>query len=339
MTSGSAPYVSVIVPTHNSAAFIAAALDSVLAQTFTDYEIIVVDDGSTDDTGEVLRRFDGRIISHRQQNQGASAARNAGIRSARGELVCLLDADDLWRPEKLSRQVAVMAAEPSVGLLFADAKEAEGATVQKASILKTMKFGPDALSQIPLPDAFRKLLIENFIPTSTVMIRAACFATSGLFDEDLPNAEDRDMWLRMAAHFEIGCVPDVLATKRSHGANISTRTQLALESRVKVWTQSRRRFPSLAPASVYDALLADAYQQLGYILLTNADARGARRCGMASLRCALRHVIATRSPFDYRWFLSLALVPLTFVSLPVVRHLWQTRNRLLRRGIDRGVAV
>jgi glycosyltransferase involved in cell wall biosynthesis len=331
MTSRSAPYVSVIVPTHNSATFVEAALASVLAQTYTDYEIIVVDDGSTDETGEVLRRFDGRIICHWQQNQGASAARNAGIRSARGELVCLLDADDFWRPDKLSRQVAVMAANPSVGLLFADAMEADGATVQKASILKTMKFGPEALSQIPLPEAFRKLLIENFIPTSTVMIRAACFATSGLFDEDLPNAEDRDMWLRMAAHFEIGCVPVVLATKRSHGANISTRTQLALESRIKVWTQNRRRFPSLAPASVYDALLADTYQQLGYILLTNADARGARHCALAGFGCGVKFVLATGSLGKIRWGPSLALVPLSTLPWSVVRPMWRLRNLALRR--------
>src|SRR4051812_30232823 len=100
----SAPQVSVIIPAHNSADFIGTAVESVLAQTFADYEIVVVDDGSTDGTREVLERFEGRIVYLHQQNRGVSAARNAGIRRSRGELVCFLDADDIWRPEKLARQ-------------------------------------------------------------------------------------------------------------------------------------------------------------------------------------------------------------------------------------------
>ena len=280
----SAPHVSVIIPAHNSADFIVTAVESVLAQTFADYEIVVVDDGSTDDTREVLKRFEGRIVYLHQQNRGVSAARNAGLQRARGELVCFLDADDIWRPEKLARQTAFMAAHPTLGLLFADAEESEGATVQKPSVLNTMMFGPDSLSQIPLHDAFRKLLTENFIPTSTVMMRKTCLATAGLFDENLPNAEDRDMWLRMSSQFPIGCVPEVLAIKRSHGANISTRTEIALQSRIEVWMQCRDRFPTLAPPQLYDRLLADAHQQLGYLLLAKDDRRGARRSAVTSVR-------------------------------------------------------
>ena len=327
----SAPHVSVIIPAHNSADFIVTAVESVLAQTFADYEIVVVDDGSTDDTREVLKQFEGRIVYLHQQNRGVSAARNAGIRRARGELVCLLDADDIWRPEKLARQTALMAARPTLGLLFADAEESEGPTVQKSSILKTMMFGPESLSQIPLQDAFRKLLTENFIPTSTVMMRKTCLETAGLFDEDLPNAEDRDMWLRMSSQFPIGCVPEVLAIKRSHGANISTRTAMALQSRIAVWGQCRRRFPTLAPPQLYDRLLADAHQQLGYLLLANEDRRGARRCAVASVRHAVRYVAGTKSRLPYRWSLSIALFLLSLIPWRIVQSAWQARNALLRR--------
>ena len=245
------PLVSVVIPTHNSATFIAEALNGVFAQTYRRFEVIVVDDGSSDDTRGVLEAFGDRIRYLHQDNQGPAAARNAGIRISRGEFVCFLDADDAWTPNKLESQVRFMETHSDVGLLFADAEECEGITLQKPSILATMIFGADALSQQPLPEAFRKLVVENFVPTSTVMVRMSCLAKAGLFDEGLQNAEDRDMWLRLAATSEVACLPRVLATKRSHGANISSRTEVALRSRIKVWDKARRAFPALAPAAVY----------------------------------------------------------------------------------------
>jgi glycosyltransferase involved in cell wall biosynthesis len=198
-----APAVSVIIPAYNSAAFIAEAVESVRAQTFGDHEVIVVDDGSSDGTEEVVRRLGAGVRYHRQPNQGPAAARNAGIGLSRGDLVCFLDADDLWMPEKLARQTAFMAAHPEIGLLFTDAIESHGEIVQKPSIVSTMKFGADATSQVPIEDAFRKLLIENFVPTSSVMLRRSCVATTGLFDVGLQNVEDREMWLRMAASYPL----------------------------------------------------------------------------------------------------------------------------------------
>src|SRR5207247_5047091 len=112
------------------------------------------------------------------------------------------------------------------------------------------------VSQIPLRDAFRKLVVENFIPTSSVMVRKECLLKAGLFDEALQNAEDRDMWLRVSADSGIACLPQVLAKKRSHGTNISTRTELTLTSRVTVWDKARRQHPTLVPGSLYNCLLA-----------------------------------------------------------------------------------
>jgi glycosyltransferase involved in cell wall biosynthesis len=333
------PAVSVVIPAHNSAAFVAEAVESVLAQTFRDYEIIVVDDGSTDHTDEVLRRFGGAIRSHCQPNQGPAAARNAGIGLARGALVCFLDADDVWTSDKLARQVDFMTQHPEIGLLFTDATEWSGDVIQKPSILATMAFGADARSQVPLQGAFRKLLIENFIPTSSVMIRKDCFPRAGLFDVALPNAEDRDMWLRLAAHFPIACLPQVLARKRSHDANISLRTEIALRSRIHVWQQCRQRFPALAPAALCNQLFAITYQQLGYILLEKGEGKDARRCAVASLSCAIRGVASTASPFPYRWFLTIALIPLSFVRWRVVRVLMQARKALRSRNTTPAAAV
>jgi len=327
-----APAVSVIIPAYNSAAFIAEAVESVRAQTFGDHEVIVVDDGSSDGTEEVVRRLGAGVRYHRQPNQGPAAARNAGIGLSRGDLVCFLDADDLWMPEKLARQTAFMAAHPEIGLLFTDAIESHGEIVQKPSIVSTMKFGADATSQVPIEDAFRKLLIENFVPTSSVMLRRSCVATTGLFDVGLQNVEDREMWLRMAASYPIACLPQVLARKRSHGANISARIDVALRSRIRVWQRCRERFPALTPAALCNQLLATTYQELGYLHLEKGEGRDARRCAMASLTYALRAVAVPRSVPAYRWLPSLALLPLSFVRWRFVQVLWQLRNALLGRN-------
>jgi hypothetical protein len=234
-------------------------------------------------------------------------------------------------PEKLARQTAFMAAHPEIGLLLADATESHGEVVLKPSILATMRAGADAVAQVPIEEAFRKLLIENFVPTSSVMLRRLCVATTGLFDVTLQNVEDREMWLRVAAHFPIACLPQVLVRKRSHDANISARTEVALRARIRVWQRCRERFPALAPAALCNQLLATTYQELGYILLAKGEGRDARRCALASMNCAARAVAATRSLFPYRWLLSITLLPLSFVRWRFVEVLWQLRNAVLRR--------
>ena len=283
MRTEETPLVSVIIPTHDSARFIAEAVRAALMQTYRRREVIVIDDGSCDETGDILRGFAGQISYRYQENRGPAAARNVGIKMARGKYICFLDADDLWTPNKLELQVEFMAAHSEVGLLFADADEWEDEQILKPSILATVKCHAAIVSQVPIREAFRKLVTENFIPTSSVMIRKDCFLRTGLFDEDLRVVEDRDLWLRVAANCDIACLPMVLVTKRHHGANISTGTELTARSRIRVWEQARRRFPTLAPRAVYHRLLANTHQELGYLLLSRADGSGARRVGNGQL--------------------------------------------------------
>jgi len=337
MESGRMPLVSVVIPAYNSAHFISDAIRTVLNQTYRYYEVIVIDDGSSDETAEILKSFAGQIRYMHQGNRGAAAARNAGIKIATGDYICFLDADDLWNPAKLERQVGFMAAHGEVALLFTDAEEWEGDEIQKASVLAGSMFQAQLLTAAPIRDAFGKLVVQNFIPTSSVMIRRECLMRAGLFDEDLPNAEDRDLWLRVAADCEIACLPLVLAVWRGHGSNISKRTELALRSRIRMWERNRSRFPELATTATYQRLFAVTYLELGYILLAKGEGREARRWGVASLRNALEYVVATRSTPHYRWLLSMALIPLSFVWWPLVRFVWQGRNRLLgRSSVGRG---
>ncbi len=327
--------ISVIIPTFNSVKFIGQAVQSVLNQTYREFEVIVIDDGSTDATKDILREFNGHIRYYYQENRGPSAARNAGIEIARGDYICFLDADDTWMPNKLEVQLTFMAQHDDIGLVFSDLEEGDPDKGLHRSILAKRLFRSDIVSQIPIQDAFKKLLIENFIPTSIVMARKECFVKAGLFDESLRVAEDRDMWLRIAAYFKIACVPLVLGKKRVHESNISRSTELNLGCRIDVWDNAHRRFPHLAPTAILHNLVADAYLQLGYMLLTKDQRKDARRAGLKSLSHASRAIFMRTSLHaflpSYRWFLGVWLILFTFMGWPMTQALWWAKKAIWKR--------
>jgi glycosyltransferase involved in cell wall biosynthesis len=276
----------------NAERYIHASLASVLAQTCDAdaVEVIVVDDGSTDGTRDAVLALGGtsggRVKYLEQANQGPSAARNTGIRSARGTFIGFLDADDGWMPGKIALQIAAMEAHPEIGLLFSDEEEFDEHGVQRPSLLSTSRFYPEIVSGIPIANAYQKLLEENFIPTSTVLARRECFDTVGLFERELQASEDRDMWSRIAAHYPIGAVPQVLGRKRVVASSVSRDVEKTLRSRIVMWNRARRLFPQLAPRRTVNALLAPTYLQLGFVLFEKGNTREARRMAVKSLRLA-----------------------------------------------------
>ena len=202
------PLVSVVIPTYNRRHLIEEALDSVFTQTFTDYEVILVDDGSTDGTEAFVRKKYGDCLRYvRQENQGISGARNTGIANASGKYVAFLDSDDKWLPEKLARQTAFMEAHPEVGLLSTKLARYElGGSREHVEICP-----------VDFPKNFQDLLTgKNNVPTTTTMVRRACFEKSGVFDRELPVAEDWDLWLRIAEHYGLACLDEILAEHRDH---------------------------------------------------------------------------------------------------------------------------
>jgi hypothetical protein len=203
--------VSVIIPTYNAGRFVCQAVDSVLAQTYRDYEIIVVDDGSTDDTRERLAPYGNQIRYVQTNNLERSAARNTGIRQARGELIAFLDADDIWLPEKLARQIAFWERNADLGLVYSWAQ----CIYEDARLPRLL--GTDFADNVSL-DVFPGLLLGKFVPTLTVVARAQCLHEVGLFDEQIVIAEDWDLWLRLALKYRFGCVPEILAYYRLNGA-------------------------------------------------------------------------------------------------------------------------
>lgn len=191
------PRVSVVMPAYNAGRYLAESIESVRAQTYVDWELLVVDDGSADDTGEVARRFaetDARVRYARRPNGGQAAARNTGLREAKGELIAFLDADDLWLPGKLSAQIAVME-ETGVDLVYTDgyifSEEGAASPDERFHVLPGEARGAEM---------FRALFESNRIGTLSVLVKRSALDDAGLFDEDraYQNSEDYDLWLRLA---------------------------------------------------------------------------------------------------------------------------------------------
>jgi glycosyltransferase involved in cell wall biosynthesis len=196
------PEISVIIPTYNRAAVICGAIDSVLAQTFRDFELLVVDDGSTDATGDILKRYRGRVRYLHTENQGRSVARNLGIMLAEGRLCAFLDSDDLWFPEKLERQVGELRRRPGLGLLHGPVEVIDEDGHPMAGVTRDFRAG--LARQQAGGETYEELLLDHTMYTSTTMIPRSVFDEVGLFDPELDPREDLDLYLRIALAYPIG---------------------------------------------------------------------------------------------------------------------------------------
>ncbi len=199
--------ISVVIPTFNRPAQTAKAVESVLKQTLLPDEIIVVDDGSTDDTPDALGRFGNSIRLARQENRGVSAARNAGIRAGGGEWLAFLDSDDLWLPGKLEAQAAAIE-DPSNSdhkVIYTNERWIKNGRQKNQGKRHRKHSGR----------IYEKCLSLCIISPSSVMVHRSVFKTVGFFDEDLPACEDYDMWLRVCARYPVLCVPEKLIVKQA----------------------------------------------------------------------------------------------------------------------------
>ena len=205
---GAVKTISVIIPAYNYARYLPEAIDSALAQTYPLLEVIVVDDGSTDDTPAVLAAYGNRIRVIRQQNLGVSAARNAGISAARGEYVALLDADDVWQPAKIETQMALFDSDPSLGLVHCGAESFDEQG-------RTIHFWREGMQGRVAIDILR---LEPVIaaPSSNIVTPKRVAEEVGGFDTRMSGTEDWDFSYRVAARYEIGFTPEPLVRYRIH---------------------------------------------------------------------------------------------------------------------------
>lgn len=196
--------VSVIIPSYNRAWWVREAVESVLRQSLMPREIIVVDDGSTDDTPQVLSRYGDGIRVVTQSNQGVSAARNRGIEVCSGLYIAFLDSDDLWLPRKLEAQMSYVREHPEIRIHQTD----------EIWIRNGVRVNPGKRHQKPEGWIFEPSLHLCLISPSAVMIERRLFDEVGLFDERYPACEDYDLWLRITCRFPVGLVPKALIVKR-----------------------------------------------------------------------------------------------------------------------------
>jgi len=265
------PKVSVVIPTFNYAQYVAHAVQSVLNQSFSDFEIILVDDGSTDKTQAVLAPFQPHIRYIYQDNKGLPAARNTGIRAANGEYIAFLDSDDLWLPTKLEKQVALLDRREELGLVYCDFcwQYDEAGIVVRSPQRDLFRSG----------FVFADLLMRNFIHTPTPIVRSQVFDAVGLFDESLPASEDWDMWLRIVACFKIDFVDEVLAIYRFHSSSMSRNYLLRYQYELEVFNKAVTSFPEMAEQAGRhkDCRLAELELGLGKELWLAGEYAEARR--------------------------------------------------------------
>ncbi len=311
------PKVSVIIPAFNCARYIADAIDSVLAQTYQDLEIIVVDDGSTDGTGEVVRRYGDRVRYIRQKNRGPSGAKNTGIQAARGEYISTLDGDDLWMPDRLEKLVPLLDQQPELGFAYGDCYRIDETPDHVWQQTAFQIHGGARRGWV-----LERLVMVNFVPSQSVIIRRSALDAVGLFDETYRIGEDWDLWLRLAARYPVDFIPDVVAMRRQHTQNITNNSDVTMMSNaVSILRNLKQREPEAVARirQAYHRALAQAHFLSGVACVNDGDRRRGRAEIARSMRYAPTHLKA------YAWWL------LSWFGSPVLNHLRGLKRRLRNR--------
>jgi glycosyltransferase involved in cell wall biosynthesis len=325
-----APLVTFIIPTHNYGRFLPEAINSALAQTYPNFELIVVDDGSTDNTPELVAPLQGRLRYIRQEQSGPSAARNAGIRVAGGELIAFLDADDIWLPRKTAAQARFLLEHPEIGLVCGLTRSTGDQERNQPGNRRRSGRARRKLITLKAGVAFDDLFLShrNYIATSTVMLRRQCLDLVGHFEESLSRVEDWNLWLRVARHFGIARLPEVVALHRFHTSNLA----LDRETMRQAVFDNLGRICSLFPdAARWRQLVASRlYVKHGLQDIYQGRLQDARR----NLRRAIRDraLNVTAYPLLLAACLPQAMLEAARTASRVARHcLWAPQRAIARR--------
>jgi len=310
------PMVSVVIPTYNRADLIQKTLDSVLAQSYPHIEIIVVDDGSTDDTQQVVAKYNGSIQYIGKVNGGEASARNMGIRSAQGKYIACLDSDDLWQPFKLEKQVALLE-QSQAAWVYCDAELFDGATGRKIGLYSQQHYPYHG-------SVAQRLLLDDFIACPSPLIRREIFEDVGYFNEShiLRMRSDWEMWLRIAACYPIAYLPEALARYRVHAGSASQQEDVRRlhQSQMKVIENAL----SYAP-EVYNMVrrkaLAEQYIRTGRSLIGQGNIIEARSMFAQAIRSSPAQLQA------YQFFV------ITLLGQPIVKRLTAINRWRRSRGL------
>lgn len=255
------PAVSVVIASRNYGRYLAGAIQSVLGQTWYDLEVVVIDDGSTDDTPAVVQSFqaDPRVHYHRTDGLGQSRAKNLGIQLAQAPLIAFLDGDDEWLPSKLERQLPLFHS-LDVGVVYA----------RRTCMNEAGQEVPTPTVKLVRGQLYDELLCANPICFSSVIVRREVFEAIGLFDPNLPLAIDYDLWLRVARHFEFDYVEEPLVRYRTGHANLSSRIAERITAVLSILRRSlvgRSNMEDARPVAVAEAW-GSTHRTMGFVLRT-----------------------------------------------------------------------
>lgn len=264
------PSLTVVITCYNYGQYLPHALGSVLDQTCSDYEVVVVDDGSTDNTPEVMAQYaaDGRIRYIRQDNAGQPKAKNRGIAESHGEFIAFLDADDIWMPTKLEKQLALFA-DPQVGVVYSRRKWINQDGLEISGNERTLRRG----------EILDHIFVDNFICFSSCVIRRSCLDEVGWFDEELPMGIDYDLWIRLAARYRFDYVDERLVKYRTGHANLSKNTMKRYDCAQKIMRKAladpliSSRFSWYVPRLAW----ADTWSNMACYLAANGSKKDAWR--------------------------------------------------------------
>ncbi|WP_138501896.1 glycosyltransferase family 2 protein [Nostoc sp. PA-18-2419] len=211
------PKVSIIIPAYNAMNYLPETLKSILFQTFSDFEVLIINDGSTDNIVQWARELpDPRVRLIVQENQGVATARNTGINHAKGKYIAFLDADDLWEPTKLEKQVNYLINHPEVGLLHTSMTLIDSQGNSSGRVITSNAEG----------NALKKLLEQNTVVTSSVIVRYFCLKNVGEFNKDLRYSQDWEMWVRIATRYSFAVIKEPLVYYRQHFNNATKNWQM-----------------------------------------------------------------------------------------------------------------
>lgn len=280
--------VTVVIPNYNYGPFIAETLHSVLKQTYQDFEVIVIDDGSKDQSCQIVEdlklQFKGRLRLIRQKNQGVAVARNTGITAAQGEFIAFLDADDIWLESTLATTMKFLQDNSNYGMVYGNTEFFES----KTGKILGRNHG-EGSPKIPYTGkCVEKLFVRgNFIPLMTVLIRKSIFTYVGLFDPQFRVGEDLDLWMRIAGKYEIGYIPQVLTRVRRHGRSLTFHALAHAKVNILRSKKCLRLYPELSKVvskEIMDKKNYWGYYNLGMCLILDGKQKRGRKWLLKALR-------------------------------------------------------
>jgi glycosyltransferase involved in cell wall biosynthesis len=270
--------VSIILACYNGARWIGKAIESILTQTYKDFEILIIDDGSTDNSKKIVNSyFDQRVRYFYQRNRGFSAAVNRGIKESRGNLIGFIGQDDLWMPNKLELQIKYFSEHKYVDLVYSDFYSFNS----KDRIIRIIKGASNDFSS--KQEIVMQLFLGNFIGFETVLLKKKCFDEIGLLDERMVAFSDHDIWLRIAGSFKIGYLALPLVKKREHKSQLSNAKEIVMRDEFLIVKKAIDRYPFLKRVELRKLFLL--YYAWGTYLLTTGKDKEARQKLIKAIRC------------------------------------------------------